>query len=569
MQILHDPGSLEVLSNFLARSYDSKQWYELKNAAERLSLSRGFDRLVSLDALDIELYEHQREAVLRVLRDMRGRALLADEVGLGKTIEAGVILREYMLRGLVRSVLILVPASLLSQWHLELTEKVRVCVPVGRTPASFEKQQVIASLDTAKRPENAVVIHARRWDMVIVDEAHRLKNKRTVNWKFVNAIEKKYLLLLTATPVQNDLSELYNLITLLQPGQLKTYSQFKQEFMLDKHSPKNLSRLRELLSQVMVRRGRREVFIHFPRREVRSMAVPLSGEERSFYVTMVDHLRRAYRAQPANKRNLLPFLLLLRETCSHPAAAGATLQAMRRARGQKLLPEAALVELLELSHGIQPAKLRLTMDVVAGLRQEKAIIFTEFKATQEALAAACQRAGVSAVMYHGGLDGRAKQAAIEEFRCSSQVLISTEAGGEGHNLQFCQTLINYDLPWNPMRLEQRIGRIHRLGQQRPVLVVNVVIEGTIEAYMLYLLERKIGMFTKVIGELDIILANLKAPYERVIAEIALDSRDEPEMRERIEAFGRELTEACHTYERVRRLNAQIFDAESQTLELEA
>ena len=149
------------------------------------------------------------------------------------------------------------------------------------------------------------------------------------------------------------------------------------------------------------------------------MAVPLSGEERSFYVTMVDHLRRAYRAQPANKRNLLPFLLLLRETCSHPAAAGATLQAMRRARGQKLLPEAALVELLELSHGIQPAKLRLTMDVVAGLRQEKAIIFTEFKATQEALAAAYQRPE-SARDVSRRADGGAKQAAIEEFRCSGK-----------------------------------------------------------------------------------------------------------------------------------------------------
>ncbi|MGI6081369.1 MAG: DEAD/DEAH box helicase [Limnochordia bacterium] len=569
MQILHDPGSLEVLRSFVTGSYDSKQWYELRNEAESLSLSRGFDRLVSLEALDIELYEHQKEAVFRVLRDMRGRALLADEVGLGKTIEAGVTLREYLMRGLVHSVLILVPASLLSQWCLELAEKIKVRIPVGRGPASFETSQVIASLDTAKRPENAAIIHARRWDMVIVDEAHRLKNKKTANWKFVNAIEKKYLLLLTATPVQNDLSELYNLITLLQPGQLKTYSQFKQEFMLDKHSPKNLTRLRELLSEVMVRRGRREVFMRFPRREVRSMAVPLSSEERVFYTAMVDHLRCAYRAQPANKRNLLPLLLLLRETCSHPAAARATLQAMHRVREQRLLPEAALVELLELSHIASPAKLRLTMEFLAGLRQEKAIVFTEFKATQMALAMACQQAGVGATLYHGGLDSKAKQAAIDEFRHSSQVLISTEAGGEGHNFQFCQTLINYDLPWNPMRLEQRIGRVHRLGQQRPVLVVNVVTEGTVEAYMLYLLERKIGMFTKVIGELDIILANLKAPYERVMAEIALESRDEPEMRERIEAFGRELAEACHTYEHVRRLNAQIFDTDSQTMELEA
>jgi SNF2 family DNA or RNA helicase len=568
MQILHDPRSLDVLRSFLTHSYDSKPWFDLRSEAERLSLFRGFDRLVSLDALEIELYEHQHEAVLRVLRDMRGRALLADEVGLGKTIEAGVILREYLLRGLIQSVLVLVPASLVSQWRLELAEKLRLNIPLGRTPASFSGEQIIASLDTAKRAENAAVIHSRRWDMVIVDEAHRLKNRQTANWKFVNAIEKKYLLLLTATPVQNDLRELYNLITLLQPGQLKTYSQFKQEFMLDKHSPKNLVRLRELLSQVMVRRGRREAFVRFPRREVHSMSVPLSRDERLFYTAMVGHLRSAYRSQSANKRNLLPFLLLLRETCSHPAAARRTLQAMCRARGAKLLSEGALTELLELSQFESPAKLHLTIDFLAKL-QEKAIVFTEFKATQAALVEACRQAGVSAAVYHGGLDSTAKHAAVAMFRRDAQVLISTEAGGEGHNFQFCQTLINYDLPWNPMRLEQRIGRVHRLGQERPVLVINIVTEETIEAYMLYLLDRKIGMFTKVIGELDIILANLEVPYERVVAGIALNSHDEAELRERMEAFGRELAEACRTYERVRSLNAHIFDDDPQAMELEA
>lgn len=568
MQILHDPRSQDVLRSFLAHAYDSKPWYDVRGQAERLSLFRGFDRLISLDALDIELYDHQQEAVFRVLRDMRGRALLADEVGLGKTIEAGIILREYLLRGLVQSLLILVPASLLTQWRLELVEKLQLDIPVGRTPASFSDERLIASLDTAKRAENAAVIHARRWDIVIVDEAHRLKNRHTANWKFVNAIEKKYLLLLTATPVQNDLRELYNLVTLLQPGQLKTYSQFKQEFVLDRHSPKNLMRLRELLSQVMVRRGRREAFVRFPRREVRSMSVPLSSQERVFYTTMVGHLRQAYRSQPTHKRNLLPFLLLLRETCSHPMAARKTLQAMCRARGARLLTQEALTELLELSEFNSPAKLRLTMDLLVKL-QEKAIVFTEFRATQTALVEACRQRGLPAVAYHGGLDSKAKQKAVDMFGRDVQVLVSTEAGGEGHNFQFCHTLINYDLPWNPMRLEQRIGRVHRLGQKRPVTVVNIVTEETIEAYMLYLLDRKIGMFTKVIGELDIILANLEVPYERAVAEIALNSQDEAELQERVEAFGRELMEACRTYERVRSLNAQIFDEDPETVELEA
>ncbi|NMB46743.1 MAG: DEAD/DEAH box helicase, partial [Firmicutes bacterium] len=349
-----------------------------------LSLFRGFDRLIALDALDIELYEHQREAVMTVLRHMRGRALLADEVGLGKTIEAGVILREYLLRGLVQRVLILVPASLVNQWRREMSEKLKLEFSLGRTPASFRGKLLIASLDTAKRKENAAVIHAQKWDMVIVDEAHRLKNKNTANWAFVNGIEKKYLLLLTATPVQNELRELHNLITLLQPGQLKTYSQFKQEFMLDKHSPRNLARLRELLSEVMVRRGRQEALVQFPRREVHSLSVPLSRKERQFYGAMVAHLRRAYHSQPPQKRNMLPLILLLRETCSHPRAARKTLEAMGRTRGKAIIPASSLEQLVQLSQIERPAKLDLTMGLLVKL-EERVIIFTEFKATQNAL----------------------------------------------------------------------------------------------------------------------------------------------------------------------------------------
>lgn len=568
MQIMHDPHNLEVLRAYLANEFDSKEWFDLKTEAEQLSLLRGFDRLISLDTLKVELYDHQREAVLRVLRDMRGRALLADEVGLGKTIEAGVVLKEYILRGLVRRVLILVPASLVGQWRHEMSEKMKLEFTVGTTAAAFHHHMVIASIDTAKRPENAAIIHALKWDMVVVDEAHRLKNKTTANWAFVNAIEKKYLLLLTATPMQNDLRELYNLITLLKPGQLKTYTQFKQEFMLDRHSPKNLLRLRELLGEVMVRRSRRDTLIRFPRREVRALSVPLAGAELQFYQRMVEALRDAYRAQPVDKRNMLPLILLLRETCSHPAAARRTLQTMQKSQLKALLPTKTLAELVAYSEIEQPAKLAITVDFLCKAH-EKVIVFTEFKATQNALLTACTAAGLHTVTYYGGLSAAEKDARIEEFRTHAQVLISTEAGGEGRNLQFCRTLVNYDLPWNPMRVEQRIGRIHRLGQVDDVFVMNIVTEGTIEAYILYLLDRKIRMFDKVVGELDSILASLDVPYERTLAGIALTAQDEAQLHERIEAFGRELEQACRTYERARRLNEQLFSEDPHALELEA
>jgi SNF2 family DNA or RNA helicase len=282
MKMMHDPCNLDVLRAYLANEFDTKEWFDLKTEAERLALFRGFDRLISLDTLQIELYDHQREAALRVLRDMRSRALLADEVGLGKTIEAGVVMKEYLLRGLARRVLILTPASLVSQWRGEMSEKFRLEFTPGQSNAAFQHHLVVASIDTAKRTENAAIIHGLKWDLVVVDEAHHLKNKATINWAFVNSIEKKYLLLLTATPMQNDLRELYNLITLLKPGQLKTYTQFKQEFMLDRHSPKNLFRLRELLGEVMVRRSRRETLIHFPNAKFRRCLCRWSAMSRCF-----------------------------------------------------------------------------------------------------------------------------------------------------------------------------------------------------------------------------------------------------------------------------------------------
>ena len=560
MHVLHDPRSVNVLHTFLSGKHDSKEWFNLKTQADQLRLTRGFDRLISLDVLDIDLYEHQQEAVLCVLRQMRGRAVLADEVGLGKTIEAGVICKEYLLRGLICRVLILVPASLVTQWKTEMAEKIGLDLAVARQPGAFRKHNlVLASLDTAKRADNAAVIHATHWDMVVVDEAHRLKNKTTVNWSFVNAIEKKFLLLLTATPVQNDLRELYNLITLLQPGQLRTYSQFKKEFMLDRHSPKNTGHLRELLAEVMVRKCRRETLIRFPHREVRSLSVPLQGVEAHFYQSMLTALGEAYRAQPAKKRNLLPFLLLLRETCSHPLAACRTMQAMANKVGKGVIKQSVLHHLLTLCPQEKPAKLRLAMDFLQKI-DERAIVFTEFKTTQKAIMAACKEASVTAQAFYGGLTPGEKEEVINKFRRRGGVLVSTECGSEGRNLQFCRTMVNYDLPWNPMRLEQRIGRIHRLGQTSDVLIINLVTEGTVEAYLLYLLERKINMFQKVIGEIEAVMATLPAPYERILAHLVLDSESEAQMVERFTAFGNELAQACETYERVRRLNHQLFSS---------
>lgn len=558
MEISYHPENQNVLRRLASSSFDTKEWFDLKTAAERLSLLDGFDRLVSLETLDVELFHHQEQAVRKVLQEMRGRAVLADEVGLGKTIEAGVILKEYALRGLVHRVLILVPASLVSQWRAELKEKLDLDFAVARTPRDFERTvKIVASIDTAKRPGNREIIQSAPWDMVIVDEAHRLRNSRTLNWKFVNGIQKKYLLLLTATPVQNDLRELYNLITLLKPGQLKTYTQFKRVYMLDRHSPKNTYQLREALKEVMVRTSRQETLIPFPRRRITSVAVAMESLERHCYDEILALLRTVYRAMPKEKKNLLPLILVLRQTASHPRIACATLEGMNRRGTLPALSQEALTRLGCYAASFRPAKLSLLLEQLRKER-EPCIVFTEFRASQREIAKALSEAGFPVHTFHGGMTSSEKEQVIQEFRSMGGILVSTQAGGEGHNLQFCRRIINYDLPWNPMRIEQRIGRVHRLGQEQDVEITNLVTEKTIDAYVLYLLDKKLGMFQKVIGEVDAILANVPTSFEERLAHAALASGSDHEMNARIEAFGKEIERAYTAYERVKKLNAELF-----------
>lgn len=537
----------------------SKAWFDLRLQAEQLSLDRGFERLLSLEGLPLQLYEHQRKAVFRVLREMRGRAVLADEVGLGKTVEAGVILREYQLRGLVRTVLVLVPANLVDQWVAELTQK--LAIPARRVTAVGhwrDAECAVVSLDLAKGERHAPIALARPWDLVIVDEAHRLKSHTSRNWQFVNALQKKYLLLLTATPVQNDLRELYNLITLLKPGQLKTYAAFRKEFTEDRHSPRNLERLRDLLSEVMVRTSRREARLRLPQRSVRSWWVRLTAPERAFHDALVHLLRRSYRARRGERRNVLPLLLLLRQVNSHIEVAAASLRAMAR-RGA--LPEVTPAEaeaVARLATGVEPAKGTALLRLIERVRDEHVVVFTGFRRTLQRLDPLLRARGLRVHTFHGGLDAAARAASIRAFEKEGGILLSTDAGSEGMNLSFCRWVVNYDLPWNPCRLEQRIGRVHRLGQRREVRVDNLAGEGTIEAYIVHLLEKKIAMFDRVVGELEAILGNLQVDFDGRLGEAYLAATGDAEVLQTVEALGDRVASACRSYRAQSRLIDRLF-----------
>ncbi|MGA1875970.1 MAG: SNF2-related protein, partial [bacterium] len=228
-----------ILNSIRENRVESKSRFDLRLEYHHLSLLRGYDELLCLDTLrHVDHYWYQIETARRVLKYYRGRVLLADEVGLGKTIEACMLIKEYLLRGLIRRVLVLTPTSLVSQWHEELSSKFGLDFATTdqeefRQNGSFwsEHPLIVASLNVAKSKKNFEKITHLEHDLVVVDEAHHLRNRTTLNWKLVNALKRKFVILISATPVQNNLIELFNLITLLKPGFLKTEREVRQRYV--------------------------------------------------------------------------------------------------------------------------------------------------------------------------------------------------------------------------------------------------------------------------------------------------------------------------------------------------
>lgn len=552
-----DPADADLLAKAFRRPGDGPGAWRLNGEAHRLSLVDGFDRLLAWPSLrGVARYPHQERACARVLREMRGRAILADEVGLGKTIEAGLVLKEYAIRGLVRRALILTPASLTGQWRDEMGTKFGFAFGVVRSPSDWERGSfLIASMDTAKRGPHRSAAAARPWDIVIVDEAHRLRNRLSANWRFVAGLSKKYMLLLTATPVQNDLDELFNLVSLLKPGQLHTYDRFLERFVgsADRRIPVRVPELRDRLRDVMVR-NRRGIAFPLPPRRVHSLPVRLSPAERRLYDDVTDFVRDAFRSGggrlPWTAR--LTLIVLQREIGSSTFAVADTLGKLAQSPLFGIEERDRLAALQEEARAIQSNvkadRLVRFLDSI----DERALVFTQYLRTLGYLKAVLGASGRRVVAYHGGLTPAAKDAAVRSFRDDGGVFLSTEAGGEGRNLQFARTVVNYDLPWNPLRIEQRIGRVHRLGQEREVHVVNLWAEDTVEAYLIELLDRKIHMFELVVGELDLILGDLDArrSFEDLLMDVWTLRRAE-ERRAALRRLGDKLAQARERYDTTR------------------
>jgi SNF2 family DNA or RNA helicase len=542
-----------------------RQWMELQ-------MAQNFEDLLCLPSLHgVDAYIYQQETVRKVLRHFKGRALLADEVGLGKTIEACLVLKEYWMRGMVRKALVLTPPSLVSQWKGELIEKFGLA-PVSpdgaefrRDPPRFWKAEplVVSSIAQARLDLHARDIAAVAWDMVIVDEAHCLKTRTSANWQLVDSLQKKFILMLTATPVENNLIELYNLITLLKPGLLATEADFRKTYVTPgkPKAPKNPEQLRSMLGDVMIRNTRAAADVKLPRRIAASVPVKPSKTEEETYERVSRFVAGRYR-QPVGKQAPPGALdLMLRQAGSSPQAlARSAAHALHEARWVDAAGRRELETIFDLAASVEESAKGIQLGKMLAARQSKAVVFTEFFPTLDHLRRVCERHDIPYALFSGELSRAEKDAAIAQFRDHARVLLSTGAGGEGRNLQFADTIVNFDLPWNPMRIEQRVGRVHRIGQNHDVFVFNYCQEGTVEEQILRVLHDKINMFELVVGEMDAILGTLDdaRDFAEIVMDLWISGRESGAVEESFEELAHRLLDAKKQHVKVQELDEALF-----------
>jgi len=592
-----------------ARDFDPPLDFLLKQLAYQFPLQNAGGELSNSRT---QLLPHQILLTHSLVNASRRKFLIADEVGLGKTIEAGMIVRELIARHQANRILIICPAGLTKNWQGELNDCFRLDFEIlGRDfiddrPAVWERHdRVIASIDRLKKgPRMDRLLAGPKWDVVIFDEAHHLTRKNkgksiTQNYRLAEALRghTRDLVFLSATPHQGDQYQFWSIIRLLDEELFET-----PEVMLDH---------RGLLSRVMFRRAKREVTDAlgkpiFMRRQVHSQKFPLGIREREFYEKLTDYLREGYgvaglgesrtttqqraigfvmttfqkimssspRAiKQALRRRLLALLARkqLRMEASHAremfsGEAARQLLALQAELRQlavdisRLAPsasqdseadayiaqikqrlarryeeevtewaldseeeaEAAIFADAEIPDEADKVRILLRLvpagtdrkfdtlvraieDIRREFPKEKFLIFTQYRETQEFLAEELSTlyGEEKIALLHGGLL-EDKIEAVERFweEDGAQFLISTSAGGEGINLQVCRVMFNYDLPWNPMAVEQRIGRIHRYGQQDTVQVYNLIAEDTVEERIYILLEGKLTEIAAAIGKVD-------------------------------------------------------------------
>jgi SNF2 family DNA or RNA helicase len=308
------------------------------------------------------------------------------------------------------------------------------------------------------------------------------------------------------------------------------------------------------------------VDVRLPKRFATTIAVKPSPLEKEMYERIAGFVRRSYAEAGGLEKLTLNNLLMKAGSC--PFALEDSLLNLKErmnggARKGGFGAAGDIDAMLDLLKGMRETEKGKQLMQLVQKNPAKKIVFTNFLRTFDYLAGLFRDAEISFVEFRSGMTNNEKDAAIEQFREQTDLLLMTEVGAEGKNLQFCQTMINYDLPWNPMRLEQRIGRIHRIGQTKDVFVFNFCIKDSIEEHILYILDKKINMFELVIGEIDSILGNLDTEDEfaDIVMDIWLRSTQKDELAQNMESFAEQILQARSEYQKTKELDEALFEEE--------
>lgn len=546
-----------IYSEFYNKSYIK---YVINLARIKNQVSQGF--LGSKESNIIPL-PHQLYALNRAISNENIRYILADEVGLGKTIEAGLIIKELKARGLVKRILIVSPTGLITQWNIEMKEKFneifQVVLPndyesikniTGNEDIYSQFNQVISPMDSIKPLEKRVgwskeqidrynkdrieSITNGKWDLIIIDEAHRVagSSSEVSRYKLGELLSNSspYLLLLTATPHSGKTEPFLRLIRLLD----------KKAF------PNVKAIVKEQVSQYVIRSEKRETIDNngnklFKERETKIIEIVWDERhamQRELYELVTNYVKEGYNKAIKEKKFHIGFLMILmqRLVTSSTAAIKESLEKRleileleeiktRAVSMTDMNLDKELIEILEgASFNVKKELIELKKifsiakqaefeyldakaevlrnlldDLYFDSKNTKVIIFTEFVATQNFLKSYLENRNYKISVLNGGMDIKARNIVLKEFETISDILISTDAGGEGINLQFSNIVINYDLPWNPMKIEQRIGRVDRIGQQEDVKVFNFIVKDTIENRVRNILEKKLAVILSETG----------------------------------------------------------------------
>ncbi len=529
------------------------KWTRLGLMAGNLTQWERVENISSISLLEgrFEPYPYQLKVALNVLREKSSLALLADEVGLGKTIEVGIVLKEHLIRGNIHSVLIVTPKALERQWQEELQEKFdEEFLTFDDEDFHYSHDRIILSFNRLSR--NIHQVSNRQWDLVIVDEAHMLINTASLRRQAIAELDRRYMLMCTATPLCNRLTDLYSLVDLLYPGLLGSEKEFRKTYFEDRSGrickTDKKVQLKSIVSKVMIRTLRSESGIPFPERYVYSVRIKGTPEEYDIIRCTLNYMKSISKFSSQNESDgdtRSEGYLLMKEIFALQQSLSSSSQALKKSLTNRLEKHPEQKNSLEpilkkLDHVENSSKVEILIETLSEMPDEQAVIFTLRLETAYMLVDVLNENFMTARVYEGRLTGHERQDIVHQFRQGKiRYLVATDAAAEGLNLQSASIVINYDLHWNPMKLEQRIGRLHRRGQEKDVNVFNMVIQDTMDDYILKVLFEKIDLFKNAIGDLEDIISETfeEKSLEEALMEVLLRSSEQRDIESELTKLG--------------------------------